>query len=213
MNCDLGPLATTVNNFSPGCVIRGRRLPFTRRRHWWLSNFKTQSPISTGCWSLPDPNLPHQDDTGAWVKTEVVRVNHLRNCYLCHAPSTSDRDLVRGVVPIPGERLPRMYYHDAGGSFVRADVTYLKQDFSVVQEVAKAEPWPKLQRFDYVVRTREATLAEIALANAPEAVEERNQDYPQREAVLNALQGLIETAADAPTERAATRRDERLRAP
>ncbi len=144
---------------------------------------------------LPDPNRPHQDDTGVWVKTEVVRVNHLRNCYLCHAPSTSDRDLVRGVVPIPGERLPRMYYHDAGGSFVRADVTYLKQDFSVVQEVAKAEPWPKLQRFDYLVRTREATLAEIALANAPEAIEERDQGYPQRGAVLNALQGLIEAAA------------------
>jgi hypothetical protein len=162
---------------------------------------------------LPDPNRPHQDDTGAWVKTEVVRVNHLRNCYLCHAPSTSDRDLVRGVVPIPGEPLPRMYYHDARGSFVRADVIYLKQDFSVVQEVAKADPWPKLQRFDYVVRTREATLAEIALANAPEAVEERNQNYPQREAVLNALQGLLETAADAPTERTVIRRDARFRAP
>ncbi len=53
MTCDLGPHATTVNTFSRGCVTRGRRLPFTRRRHWRPSNFKTQSPISTGCWSCP----------------------------------------------------------------------------------------------------------------------------------------------------------------
>ncbi len=157
---------------------------------------------------LPDPNRPCRDNEGAWVKAEIVRVNHLRNCYLCHAPSTSDRDLVRGVVPIPGEQLPRMYYNDSHGSFVRADVTYLKQDFSVVQEVTKADPWPKLQRFDYIVRTREATLAEIALANAPEAIKERVQDYPQREAALNALQGLLEQAAGGSAEASASRRNE-----
>ena len=41
----------------------------------------------------------------------------------------------------------------------------------------------------------EATLAEIALANTPKAIEERDQEYPQRRAVLNALQGLLEHTA------------------
>jgi hypothetical protein len=151
-------------------------------------------PYLNGMLALPDPNQPRQDGEGRWVKTEIVRVNHSRNCYLCHAPSTSASDVVRGVVPTPGEPLPIMYYDDPSGSFVRGDVTYLKQDFSVVQEVPDADPWPKFQRFDYLVRTREATLTEIALANAPEAIEDRNQDYPQRVAVLNALQGLLENA-------------------
>src|SRR5262249_28324647 len=34
---------------------------------------------------------------------ELVRVNHLRNCFLCHAPSFDERDLVRGLVPTPGK--------------------------------------------------------------------------------------------------------------
>ncbi len=93
--------------------------------------------------------------------------------------------------------------------FVRADVTYLKQDFSIAQEVIKADPWPKLQRFDFFVRTREATLAEIALANTPKAIEERNQESPQRWAVLNALQGLLEKSASGRINAKPARRDER----
>src|SRR5262249_16909593 len=40
---------------------------------------------------------------------------------------------------------------------VRVDVTYLRQDFSVFQEVADAQPWPTLQRFDFLVRSRVLT--------------------------------------------------------
>ena len=37
---------------------------------------------------------------------------------------------------------------------VRVDVTYLRQDFSVKLPVLGADPWPEMQRFDFVVRTR-----------------------------------------------------------
>ncbi len=143
---------------------------------------------------LPNPGKPHEDEAGRWITTDLVRVNHLRSCYLCHAPSTSASDVIRGSVPTPGERVRPVYSRDDHVGFIRADVTYLKQDFSVVQEMPEADPWPRFQRFDYLVRTREATLAEIALANSPEALDQRNQDYPQRVAVRHALDGLLEKA-------------------
>src|SRR5262249_42339003 len=46
--------------------------------------------------------------------------------------------------------------------FVRADVTYLRQDFSVLQSVENESKWPKQQRYDYVVRVRPPTLDEQA---------------------------------------------------
>jgi hypothetical protein len=91
------------------------------------------------------------------VVRELVRINHLSNCTMCHATSTSQNDLVRGVIPIPGQALPPIttpYYGGQQGPFVRADVTYLKQDFSVPQPVERPGAWPTMQRYDYVVRTR-----------------------------------------------------------
>lgn len=143
----------------------------------------------------PDPSVPVKDPQGGWVKTELVRINHLRNCYLCHAPSTDRNDLVRGVVPIPGEPLPRVYYNRSEGNFVRADVTYLKQDFSLTEQVKKADKndrWPESQRFDYLVRTRPATPEEIASVTDPAASAEQSVDYPQRLAVMFAIEGLMQ---------------------
>jgi hypothetical protein len=143
----------------------------------------------------PDPTLPIKNQKGEWVKTELVRINHLRNCYLCHAPSTDKDDLVRGVVPIPGEPLPRIYYNRPVGNFVRADVTYLKQDFSVTQQVAtktKTDRWPEFQRFDYVARTRPATDEEIADVRKLGSAAEQPVDYPQRLAVMFAIEGLMQ---------------------
>ena len=143
----------------------------------------------------PDPTLPIKNQKGEWVKTELVRINHLRNCYLCHAPSTDKDDLVRGVVPIPGEPLPRIYYNGPVGNFVRADVTYLKQDFSVIQQVAKkskTDRWPEFQRFDYVARTRPATDEEIAGVKKLASAAEQSVDYPQRLAVMFAIEGLMQ---------------------
>jgi hypothetical protein len=74
----------------------------------------------------PDPSAPRHDPTNnTWSVHEVVRVNHLSNCLMCHAPSRARSDLVRGRVPSPGQPLPPMtqYYEDDRGIFVRADIT------------------------------------------------------------------------------------------
>src|SRR5262249_27798850 len=113
----------------------------------------------------PDPTAPYYDWTQkTYVTREVVRINHLGNCLMCHAPSTSQNDLVRGRIPTPGEPLPPpvQYYESQEGIFVRADVTYLKQDFSVIQPVEHNGAWPQMQRFDYVVRTKPLTQEQLA---------------------------------------------------
>jgi hypothetical protein len=137
----------------------------------------------------PDPRAPQLTGEGKWVRPQLVRVNHLRNCLLCHAPSTDKADLVRAPVPTPGEPLPVVYYDRSKGPAVRADVTYLRQDFSALQPVDNADPWPALQRFDYLTRLRELgpdeprdTTGAVAAGQA--------RGYPQRDAVLAALRGV-----------------------
>jgi hypothetical protein len=105
----------------------------------------------------PDPNLPFvvkEKEKEVLATRELVRLNHMSNCLLCHAPSLSKEDLVRGRVPIPGEDPPPLYYAETTGFFVRADTSFLRQDFSVVQPVAKSGKWPGNQRYDYLVRYR-----------------------------------------------------------
>ncbi len=56
-----------------------------------------------------------------------------------------------------------MYYSPSAPDIVvRADATYPRQDFSMLLKVADAEPWPEMQRFDYLVRTRVPTESEAA---------------------------------------------------
>jgi hypothetical protein len=105
------------------------------------------------------------------VVPELVRVNHLRNCLLCHAYSSSAADPVRGLVPNAEHRVPlpvagartdskgwsggRPSISVVTSTFVRPDITFLRQDFSVVQPVANhGKLWPAEQRFDYLVRLR-----------------------------------------------------------
>ena len=60
-------------------------------------------------------------------------------------------------MPLPSEELPsfqRGYNQRNSGLLVRIDMTYLRQDFSVMQKVKDADPWPEQQRFDFVVRKR-----------------------------------------------------------
>ena len=45
---------------------------------------------------------------------------------------------------------------------VRADITYLRPDFSANLTVAQADPWPAAQRFDFVVRNTVLTPQEVA---------------------------------------------------
>src|SRR5262249_13015369 len=103
----------------------------------------------------------------------------------------------RGPVPDPTELLPPrlspVYYGDRGsfgsGLTVRADVTYLRQDFSEVQPVAEPGRWPKEQRFDFLVRVRPLTADEEAARRQKQFV--GPQPLPaSRQAVLVALQEL-----------------------
>ena len=128
----------------------------------------------------PDPACRKKGDTH--VVRELIRINHLTNCTMCHAPS-SGKDHLRGMVPIPGESLPRpakLYESETGDIFVRADITYLRQDFSKIQAVEDHGKWPKLQRFDFVVRTRAATDEDLR----------RKPNPAYRETILYALAAL-----------------------
>ncbi len=137
----------------------------------------------------PDPRAPVTEECceGKQVVREVVKINHLRNCMLCHPPRSNDQN-VPGIapatftdveevqvlgrfntpllaqVPIPNQPLPVSPGNGGGyGQFsvpdtlIRFDVTYLRQDFSVMLPVVDHQPWPQTQRFDFLVRTREIT--------------------------------------------------------
>jgi hypothetical protein len=159
----------------------------------------------------PDPALPfpvRQHGQETFVVREVVRVNHHRNCLLCHRPSLDESDPVRRYVPTPDKPLEGSKYasirevtsidttklfqsgfcsgpgygfaggyglgntlvvtykseEDTNRTYVRADTTYIRQDFSVTQPVANHGKWPEEQRYDYLVRVRPATPAEIQFA-------------------------------------------------
>lgn len=141
-------------------------------------------PELTKLLDQPDTTLPFivkQNGKEVFVTREVVRINHLAGCLLCHAPSFSENDLVRGQVPLVGKPLPvtwpvrRWGYgggfggfgaakdDDPNAIFVRASATFLRQDFSVKQPVRAHGYWPEMQRYDYLVRTRPATAAELQL--------------------------------------------------
>lgn len=136
----------------------------------------------------PDPAAPfrHNDETGTGsMVRELVRVNHLANCAMCHPRSTSSTDLVRAAIPSRSQPLsPSSSYGQPSSSFIHADITYLQQDFSIMQPVANHGTWPAHQRFDYLVRTRPANVRDLARVKFPET------DYPQREAVLFAIYEL-----------------------
>jgi hypothetical protein len=137
--------------------------------------------------AAPDPRAPFLDAaTNSYLQPELVRINHLRNCMMCHAPSTQSTDLVRGLLPSPREPLPASYYTSSVGNFVRADVTYLRQDFSVTQPADNHGPWPADQRYDYLVRNKplppETDIDKLRL--------HYGRHYPQRDAILYVLQQL-----------------------
>jgi len=136
-----------------------------------------------------DPAMPHAAPGGTAPQVrELVRINHLRNCLLCHAAAMDRTVLLRAPMPIPGRPLAPEYYgsRSAAGLVVRADITYVRQEFSVLLPVANAKPWPEQQRYDFVVRRRKATPEELT---AREKAATR-PTWPQREAVQFALQEL-----------------------
>ena len=148
----------------------------------------------------PDPRLPvvktvHKKQVP--VVREVVRINHHRNCLLCHAPGNTpsvSADVVTAPVPTPGQPFPSQ--SEGYGSFqhpdtlVRIDVTYLRQDFSMFQPVADAHPWPEMQRFDFLVRNRELTEEEAAVYQEKLGKREPGVLSPYHRTALAALRDL-----------------------
>ncbi len=130
------------------------------------------------------------------VVQELVRINHNRNCLLCHAPgSTSERWLGVGMTTAPIPSSPPDSPSDGYQSnpsfpdnLVRVDVTYLRQDFSIMQQVANAAPWPQMQRFDFFVRSRQMTEAEAQAYR--EKLNKPGQTSPYQQAVVMALRKL-----------------------
>jgi hypothetical protein len=158
-----------------------------------------------------DPFETTQNGEKAMAVREVVKINHHRNCLLCHAPAeTGVPAEVPALMPTPGFPFPRSSQEYYGGPdlrtepAVRADTTYLRQDFSVMMPVADAAPWPDLQRFDFVVRTRVIEGDELVKLQA------RLKDRPagfqseQHKAALRVLREL--TGRDAPADAAAWKR-------
>jgi hypothetical protein len=162
----------------------------------------------------PDPAAPAPGPGGRLFVREIVRANHQANCVLCHPPSMTGNDSVIGIDPVlvtpPSARgsggggYGRSPVLFGGGSrqtpatslVIRADVTFLRQDFSSLLAVAPGAGGaaPARLRFDYVVRTRYLTKKDRA---QPLISTGEDPDHPQRQAVLFALREL--TGRDAGT--------------
>jgi HEAT repeat protein len=155
----------------------------------------------------PDPAAPKKRGK-LTVVSELVRLNHLTNCLVCHAPSVDRSGLVQGEVPGMSQLVPKKSYGGGGGSsgggsgggssikirmtsvWARADIVFLRQDFSVQLPVVlplRPAAGPVPVRFDYTVRTRIVSPGESRQLRT-----ERGDPtaYRQREAVLFALREL-----------------------
>lgn len=134
-----------------------------------------------------DPRLPTEKEAGgktALAVKELVKVNHNRNCLMCHAPNGSgvpNEDAITAQVAVPGQPVPSPsqggYRSDVPELLVRLDVTYLRQDFSVSLPMKDAHPWPSNQRFDFFVRER--------VLSEEEATEFRTKLTPKEAGVLS----------------------------
>lgn len=149
--------------------------------------------------SETDPRLPatkEADGKKISVVREIVRVNHHRNCMMCHAPRdpvTTAAGALTAEVPIPGQPLPTPFQGYGSSSpdlMVRIDVTYLRQDFSAMLPVAVENPWPDMQRFDFLVRERTLTCEEADQYRAQLALKQPGVLSPYHKASLAALREL-----------------------
>ena len=146
-----------------------------------------------------DPRLPviHEKE-GKKVSTvrEMVKINHHRNCMMCHAPgnpSTGSANAMTAEVPVMGQPLPSPlegYRQSSPDLMIRIDVTYLRQDFSALLPVADAQPWPDSQRFDFFVRERKLTDEEATLYRGKLTPKEAGVLSPYHKAALAALREL-----------------------
>jgi len=164
--------------------------------------------------SDPDPLIPVVVGSRGGFQKEIVRANHVANCLLCHAPAvTAIDDGVIGVDPNltvrgQGSTGPSAGRWGGGGSgvttgpsqalLIRADIAFIRQDFSVTQpELRAGTTLPAYLRFDYMVRLR---YMQEKKARELQKRLEKEESYPQREAVLFALRELTGQDAGPTTE-------------
>jgi hypothetical protein len=169
----------------------------------------------------PDPRAPttqEVNDKRVPVVREVVRINHHQSCLLCHSPANTGKvapETLTAAVPNPTEPLtaPSQGYQPSTSTdvTVRIDVTYLRQDFSLMQAVADAHPWPEMQRFDFLVRTRTLTDEEAAVYQEKFDKREPGRPSPYQRVALATLREL--TGRDAEPTPEAWRRLLKLQAP
>ena len=140
---------------------------------------------------------------------ELVRLNHHHNCLLCHAPATATREKISkedlaslegltAQVPVPSESMVAYYAPSVPDILVRFDVTYLRQDFSTKLPVADADPWPEMQRYDFMVRVELYTVSTQEARDYRELLQaNRSEASPYRHAALSALRELTGLDAEA----------------
>jgi hypothetical protein len=147
-----------------------------------------------------DPRLPVVKEEGgkkvASVR-EMVKMNHHRNCLMCHAPNgsgTPNPNALTVEVAVQGGPLPSPseggYRQSTPELMIRLDVTYLRQDFSATMPVAEAHPWPEAQRFDFFVRERKLTAEETETYRDKLTPKEEGVLSPYHKAVLAALREM-----------------------
>jgi hypothetical protein len=146
-----------------------------------------------------DPRMPRAREAGGKkvaVVRELVKVNHHRNCMMCHAPGsfeTVSGNVITAEVPVPGQQLPlpsEGYRQSSPDLMIRIDVTYLRQDFSAMLPVADAHPWPDAQRFDFLVRERELTPEEADAYREKLTPKEAGVLSPYHRAALKSLREI-----------------------
>ena len=142
----------------------------------------------------PDPSAPYAGARGSTIQRQLVRVNHSASCLMCHPPALSRRDPVTGEVP-GLQRITTGGGGWGGGQrpgarpfWVRADVTFFRQDFSESIAIGPSFlPGQPTLRFDYLVRRRVIAPQEVKRLQEKYAAK---TTYEQREAVLFALREL-----------------------
>lgn len=156
-----------------------------------------------------DPRLPVTKEKVTTVR-EMVKMNHHRNCIMCHAPNgsgTPNPNALSAEVAVQGQPLPspsQGYRQETTELLIRIDVTYLRQDFSASLSVHDAHPWPEQQRFDFFVRERTLTAEEATEYVAKLTPKEEGVLSPYHKAVVTALREL--TGKDAAPTAAAWRK-------
>ena len=113
--------------------------------------------------------------------------------------------MLTASIPVRGEPIALSeYYRPQTRNVVRLDVTYLRQDFSLLLPVENADPWPRMQRYDFLVRERTLTAEEAEAYREEQRKGSPGPQSPQRRNVLRALRGL--TGRDAGLKSAAWRK-------